>query len=67
VAAGDIDGSGSVSLDDYALFAVCLAGPGVSTPPVDCLPEQFARSDMDEDNDVDLGDFCNFAEVLPAQ
>jgi hypothetical protein len=65
--AGDIDGSGSVSLEDYALFAVCLAGPGVSTPPVDCLPEQFARSDMDEDNDVDVGDFCDFAEVLPTQ
>jgi hypothetical protein len=60
----DFDSDGGVDLDDYAIFANCLAGPGESTPPDGCSPEQFANTDIDEDLDVDVADFAIFQSCL---
>ena len=57
---GDLDGDGDVDLDDVGVFADCLAGPEVSTPPGECTQEQFDVADLDADNDVDLADFAVF-------
>jgi len=62
---GDLDGDGNVDLDDYVLFADCLAGPDEMTPPGGCDEEQFANADIEgEDGDVDLADFVVFQEVF---
>jgi hypothetical protein len=61
---GDVDRDCDVDLDDHELFYGCLAGPGVSEPPQGCSPEQFTRSDLDLDDDVDLGDFLSFQQHL---
>ncbi|UCG15468.1 MAG: hypothetical protein JSV19_09235 [Phycisphaerales bacterium] len=59
---GDFDHDGDVDLDDFVVFADCMAGPGVGpspTPPVsagECL-DVF---DFDEDGDVDLPNFADF-------
>ena len=55
--AGDFGGDGDVDLDDFALFVRCLSGPGATTPPSECTPEQFSITDLDRDDDVDLDDF----------
>ena len=65
---GDADGDGDVDLDDFRVFADCLAGPGVAPNPSlpgvteqDCL-DAF---DFDEaDGDVDLQDFGVFEHVF---
>ena len=61
---GDFDGDGDVDLDDYAVFAACLNGPEVSTPPAGCTPEEFDLADLLGDNDVDLGDFGEFCQAF---
>ncbi len=54
----DFDHDNDVDLDDFQVFAMCLAGPGVTYPAGDpCLD-----GDGDEDSDVDLVDF---ADLLP--
>ena len=58
---GALDLGCDVDVDDLALFADCIAGPGETTPPVGCDPETFDKSDVDEDGDVDLDDFSGFA------
>lgn len=58
--APDLDGDGDVDLDDFAVFADCLAGPGVITPPTGCTSEQFGQTDLDHDNDVDVADLAIF-------
>jgi outer membrane protein assembly factor BamB len=53
---GDCDGDGQVNLDDWALLAGCLEGPGVPyASGCDC-------GDADDDGDTDLGDW---AEIQP--
>ena len=55
---GDMDGDGDVDLDDYAVFAGCMAGlPG-------CTPEQFDQADLDDDGDADLQDFALFQTLF---
>lgn len=49
---GDADRDGDVDLDDYADFVeTCVTGPGGGIPPGCDL------WDLDEDDDIDLGDF----------
>ena len=55
---GDLDGDYDVDLDDHALFAGCMDGPGVAYPTSSC-----ERGDLD-DGDVDLGDFAEFQNVF---
>jgi hypothetical protein len=52
----DFDADGFIDLDDYAVFASCIAGPNISTPPADCEPGVFFRADVDVDGDVDAAD-----------
>ena len=60
----DLDDDGDVDADDFAIFAVCLAGPQVTTPPPGATAEQFARADLDGDLDVDLADSASFQRVF---
>ena len=57
---GDLDGDGYVDTDDFNIFADCMAGPDVATPPPGCDPVDFAHADLNADGDVDLGDFASF-------
>jgi len=61
---GDLDTDGDVDMNDYTVFAACMAGPGVSTPPGGCTPTAFGRADLENDADVDLMDFVLFEELL---
>jgi hypothetical protein len=61
--AGDIDGDGDVTESDLVIFAQCMAGPDVMTPPGGCTATEFERSDLAFDGDVDLDDFRIFQEV----
>jgi hypothetical protein len=58
---GDINHDSLVNLADFATFAICYAGSGVTIPPPDCSEEEMLDCDMDEDGDVDLSDFSTFA------
>ena len=60
----DLNGDGSVTGDDFTVFAACMAGPGVATPPPGATAEQFARADFDGDLDVDLADFAGFQQMF---
>ena len=62
---GDVDGDGDADLYDYAVFADCMNGPGVSTPPGACTQQQFDKADLQGDADVDLQDFAYFQSVSP--
>ena len=57
---GDLDLDGDVDHGDWLVFAECIAGPDVSTPPPGCDPMHFDRADLDCDDDVDLADFAEF-------
>jgi hypothetical protein len=56
---GDYNGDDTVGVDDYAVFADCLSGPGaVPTPPAPITVEEcLGVFDFDIDEDVDLYDF----------
>ncbi len=60
---GDLDDDGDVDLDDYTIFASCMAGPGASTLPGGCAQDDFDASDLDNDSDVDLQDFFGFQQL----
>lgn len=63
---GDLDDDGDVDLADFSVFADCMAGPNVTTPPPGCSMEQFRLSDVDYDLDVDLYDAARFQiEISP--
>ena len=53
----DLDGDGDVDRDDYDLFAGCMNGPEITSPPPGCDPADFENADLDSDSDVDLEDF----------
>jgi hypothetical protein len=57
---GDLDTNGAVDLNDHAIVAGCLSGPGMGTPPAGCGPASFARGDLDFDGDLDLNNFGLF-------
>jgi hypothetical protein len=59
-APGDTDADGDTDLADYAVFAACLAGPQVATPPDDCPADAFLVADLEGDGDVDLADVAAF-------
>ena len=61
---GDFERDGDVDLHDYGVFALCLNGPGETTPPGGCAPDEFARADVDADNDVDMEDFAAFQRAF---
>ena len=55
---GDFNRDGAVSLGDLAYFQDCLLGPEAG------LAAGCDAEDMDEDGDVDLGDFLLFARAF---
>ena len=65
--AGDLDANGVVDAVDFARFAECIAGPGITTPPPGADPEDFVNADLDYDGDVDLRDFAEFQRAFTGQ
>ncbi|MCK4658814.1 MAG: fibronectin type III domain-containing protein [Phycisphaerae bacterium] len=63
---GDADQDGDIDLDDYAVFADCLAGSGVTpNPPAPITTQNCLDAfDFDVDDDVDLRDFGKFQAVF---
>jgi hypothetical protein len=62
----DSDNDGDVDLNDFAVFAECMFGPGVTpspTPPPTALECLYAF-DAEPDSDVDLADFRAFVASL---
>jgi hypothetical protein len=57
----DLNEDGVVDLDDFAMFKYCLAGPDFTFLPTGCSEQEFAATDLDDDNDVDAFDFAVFA------
>ncbi|MCH8148818.1 MAG: hypothetical protein IH987_12600, partial [Planctomycetes bacterium] len=68
IGGGDFNNDSSVHLDDYAFFAECLGGPGVSPTPTDpiCTNLCLAAFDLDADGDTDLKDAGAFQTVFGA-
>ncbi len=58
---GAIDLDCDVDLDDLILFTGCLSGPDITTAPPGCGTNEFERSDLDGDGDVDVGGFSVLA------
>jgi hypothetical protein len=57
----DSDCDGDVDLNDFALFADCMAGSGATpTPTLTTVDNCRALFDFDEDTDLDLTDFGDF-------
>ena len=61
VAPGDFNYDGLVGLSDFAFLARCLGGPGL--PAAITCPTDF-NTDMDADEDVDLGDVAEFQRIV---
>lgn len=65
---GDYDADSDVDPDDYAAFEDCLAGPDTPPQPAagNCEAELRCRVtfDLDDDEDVDLADFAQFAALF---
>ena len=54
-----------MDLSDFALFAGCMGGPGVTNPPPGCDPADFEKADLeDDDGDVDERDYALLARLL---
>ncbi|HNQ23190.1 MAG TPA: hypothetical protein PKK06_08865 [Phycisphaerae bacterium] len=60
----DLDFDRDVDLDDFALFASCLAGPGVTVPPPGCDSTTYGKADVDGDSDVDVSDLAGLQNVF---
>ncbi len=63
-APGDMDDDDDVDLDDYVVFAPCMAGPNETLPPAGCHYLDFACADLDDDGDVDAADFAWFQRAF---
>ena len=62
-APNEIDDDDDVDLDDFAFFAGCMGGPGVTTPPPGCELANFERSDVEGgDGEVSLNDYALFQQ-----
>jgi hypothetical protein len=59
---GDLDLDGDIDLNDFVVFAACMAGPEVNAPPPGCDPAHFDAADLEGDDDVDLHDFSVFQQ-----
>lgn len=55
---GDCDGDGFVDLDDFGVFAGCMAGPMASVSP------ECRCADLDDDGDAELADFAELQRVF---
>jgi CubicO group peptidase (beta-lactamase class C family) len=53
---GDVNTDGGVDGGDWQTWAACLVGPDQVVPPAGCEPFTFGLSDLDDDDDADLGD-----------
>ena len=61
----DIDCNCRVETGDALHLMIHLAGPDIDTPPPGGEPDQFDRADLDDDGDVDLGDYAVFQISFP--
>ncbi len=61
---GDFNDDGVVDLLDFELFAGCMAGPDISTPPPGCDESTFTDTDLDHDSDTDLADFAIWSRLF---
>ncbi len=61
---GDPDGSGSVDINDYALFLECQAGGDGDAVGGGSLQPGCGSVDLDTDGDVDLQDFARFQSIF---
>jgi hypothetical protein len=62
--AGDLNYDKVVDLADFELFADCLAGPGITDPPLPCPAKRFTAADLTRDGDVDAEDFSRLQSAL---
>ncbi|UCG33153.1 MAG: S8 family serine peptidase [Phycisphaerales bacterium] len=62
--AGDFDFDCDLDLADFATFAQCYYGSGVTVPPPGCTDQNHRIADLDTDGDVDLADFATFAVLF---
>ena len=56
LSAADLNRDGEVDGADMSIFVGCVAGPDVTVAPPGCSAQQFERSDLDLDEDVDVQD-----------
>lgn len=61
----DVNAFQSADLEDYSIFADCMAGPGIPPSPNPPMTTQACLDafDLDGDDDVDLFDFTGFLAI----
>lgn len=64
VTPGDVDGNGSVDIQDVMSACKILARKNTGTDPTD---EELARADLDGSGDVDIGDIMSICRILASQ
>jgi hypothetical protein len=63
-APGDFNGDGVINARDLEIFAGCLGGPDIATPPPGGNLVHFHRADLQDDTDVDVLDFAHLQARL---
>ncbi len=63
---GDVDNDGQVDLGDFAVFALCMAGPEASPAPPEPITAYGCKAafDFESDGDVDIHDFAEFQRLV---